>query len=61
MLTHSVKLGRIVVLPVEEATSDLEGSCSDDLEPPLLLTLNSSDNVSWDELETKAWVYLKET
>lgn len=57
ILTHRNKLGRIVVLPVEEVTSDLEGSSSDNMEPPLLLTLNSSDNVSWDELETKACVY----
>jgi len=42
------ELGRILVLPVEE-----EKCLSEDHEPLMLLALNSTDAVEWEELQTK--------
>ena len=54
------ELGRIFVLPIEDTSfmrSPSPGSTdSEDREPLMLLALNSTPGVEWDELETKGRV-----
>ncbi|KAJ7750188.1 hypothetical protein B0H16DRAFT_1549772 [Mycena metata] len=47
------ELGRIVVLPVDEAPELLPMPLPDDYQPLMLLVLNSTDAVEWDDLQTK--------
>ncbi|KAJ7070623.1 hypothetical protein C8F01DRAFT_1107113 [Mycena amicta] len=46
------ELGRIVVLPVDDADA-LPQPLPDDYQPLMLLVLNSTDKVEWEELQTK--------
>ncbi|KAJ7634153.1 isoprenoid synthase domain-containing protein [Mycena polygramma] len=48
------ELGRIVVLPVDEPPELLPQPLPDDYQPLMLLVLNSTDAVEWDDLQTKA-------
>lgn len=48
----SDQLGRILVLPVEE-TEVAQGPNGSDRQPLMLLALNSTDSVEWDDLQTK--------
>ncbi|KAF9011046.1 hypothetical protein BDQ17DRAFT_1345358 [Cyathus striatus] len=50
------ELGRIAVLPVDDRTDANEESQLQDKEPLMLLALNSTDAVEWDELEAKGRV-----
>jgi len=47
------ELGRLLVLPVDQAQKPQEGTEEED-EPLLLLALNAASNVSWDTIEGKA-------
>lgn len=49
-----VQLGRIVVLPVDEP-SELQLPLAEDYQPLMLLVLNSTDAVEWEELQTKVY------
>ncbi|KAF8167461.1 hypothetical protein B0H34DRAFT_792184 [Crassisporium funariophilum] len=50
------ELGRIIVLPVDEATTGPDQTFSDDHQPLMLLVLNATDAVEWEELQTKGRV-----
>ncbi|KAJ6474607.1 hypothetical protein C8R47DRAFT_1143748 [Mycena vitilis] len=47
------ELGRIVVLPVDEPPELLPQPLPDDYQPLMLLVLNSTDAVEWEDLQTK--------
>lgn len=51
--TVVMKLGRILVLPVDEPLEDLPQPVPEDHQPLMLLTLNATDTVSWEELQSK--------
>ena len=44
------QLGRIIVLPVDELKLETEQIFS---EPPMLLALNATDAVEWEELDNR--------
>lgn len=52
-----VQLGRIVVLPVDEPP-ELQLPLPEDYQPLMLLVLNSTDAVEWEDLQTKVYSYL---
>ncbi|CAA7264766.1 unnamed protein product [Cyclocybe aegerita] len=47
------ELGRIIVLPVDEFSSGPEQPFSDEHQPLMLLALNATDAVEWEELDNK--------
>nr|GAT61377.1 predicted protein [Mycena chlorophos] len=47
------ELGRIVVLPVDDFENGIPQQLPDDYQPLMLLVLNSTDKVEWDELQAK--------
>ncbi|KAF9055897.1 hypothetical protein BJ165DRAFT_1429339 [Panaeolus papilionaceus] len=50
------ELGRIIVLPVDDCLEGSEQCYSDSRQPLLLLALNSTDVVDWEELQNKGTV-----
>ncbi|KAK7465272.1 hypothetical protein VKT23_005251 [Stygiomarasmius scandens] len=52
-VTDESELGRVIVLPINEPTEELPQPLPDDHQPLMLLTLNSTDSVSWEELKIK--------
>ncbi|KAH9837319.1 uncharacterized protein C8Q71DRAFT_707072 [Rhodofomes roseus] len=48
------ELGRVVVLPIDEEYDDATENGTSDKDPVMLLALNATTSVSWDELEFKA-------
>lgn len=55
-----MQLGRIVVLPVDEPPEMLPQPLPEDYQPLMLLVLNSTDEVEWEELQNKVRVVLFE-
>jgi hypothetical protein len=51
-----MQLGRIVVLPVDEPPEMLPQPLPEDYQPLMLLVLNSTDEVEWEELQNKVRV-----
>jgi len=49
-------LGRIIVLPVDEVNTNQEQAFSQAHQPFLLLALNATDAVEWEELDNKGRV-----
>ncbi|KAF9486363.1 hypothetical protein BDN70DRAFT_869872 [Pholiota conissans] len=47
------ELGRIIVLPVDEFSTGTQQVFSDDHQPLMLLALNATDAVEWEELQLK--------
>jgi hypothetical protein len=47
------KLGRIVVLPVDEPREDPRERLPEDHQPLMLLALNSTDAIQWEQLQAK--------
>ncbi|KDR85618.1 hypothetical protein GALMADRAFT_234587 [Galerina marginata CBS 339.88] len=47
------ELGRIIVLPVDEFEDGPEQVFSEEHQPLMLLALNATDAVEWDELQSK--------
>ena len=50
------QLGRIIVLPVDEVNTNREQVFSQAHQPFLLLALNATDAVEWEELDSKVWL-----
>jgi len=48
-----LQLGRIIVLPVEDPGADMV--FTEEHQPLMLLALNSTDAVEWEELDTKVF------
>lgn len=47
------QVGRIMVLPVEEPRKEPRQPLPEDYQPLMLLALNATDAVGWDELQSK--------
>ncbi|KAF5374968.1 hypothetical protein D9758_000504 [Tetrapyrgos nigripes] len=52
-LTNEGELGRVIVLPIDEPEEELPQPLSEDHQPLMLLTLNATDSVDWEELRIK--------
>ncbi|KZT72952.1 hypothetical protein DAEQUDRAFT_654770, partial [Daedalea quercina L-15889] len=48
------ELGRVAVLPIDEEPADSAEDDADNKDPVMLLALNSTASVAWEELEFKA-------
>ncbi|KAF8899147.1 hypothetical protein BD779DRAFT_1666866 [Infundibulicybe gibba] len=49
----SGELGRIVVLPVDDDETEEEDIDGEDYQPLMLLALNSTNTIAWEELQSK--------
>ncbi|KAF9531830.1 hypothetical protein CPB83DRAFT_847903 [Crepidotus variabilis] len=50
------ELGRIIVLPVEEAVAETENQFTERRQPLMLLALNATELTEWEELDNKGRV-----
>ena len=54
MFSHfKQQLGRVVVMPIDEVPDDSAEDGANDTDPVMLLALNSTPSVTWEELEFK--------
>ena len=58
---HRQKFGRIFVVPIDDDVEPSDGANEDDTEnrparqPLMLLALNATDAVDWEDLQEKVW------
>lgn len=58
------KFGRIVVVPIDDDADFPDGANEDDTEnkpvrqPLMLLALNATDAVDWEDLQEKVWTLI---
>lgn len=56
LIVRHLQQGRILVLPVDEPEENFQPPLAEDYQPLMLLVLNSTDAIEWDDLKIKVWL-----